>query len=584
MAQVKTDYRIGVKDETAKGISSVKKSLAGLSSSFAALGAGISVAAIGAFTVKTAKAADDINKLSDRLGIGTEALSEFKFVAQQSGLEFKTFGTALQRAIRRVSDAAEETGPAVDAFRELGINAKELTKLNPAQTFDVLAEALSRVDDEYKRVSLAQKIFDSEGVALLQTMTEGAAGVQELRKQFRDLGGTLDESTAQIGTNLVDAFGRIDAAGQALGNNLLKTVGPVLVDIINVLSNLIPQAAAFSVRAFEGLRFVIAGFFRDIANFVGLEDIAISLDNVAEQAKNNVIALAQEMENFGKQVEDAKQASDFLSDSLGEQQLTIKQAAEAAAEAAKKIKELADAEKQFSAEFDKANEKLERQEQALLSVATPVEELQILIARFNREQEDFGISAEVTARRVTAAYERISEGVTNNVDEVKTKTQLLLEDINAEIDSFSNSITSALTDTSKTIGDIFKDIASQILKLGVKQLVADPFSNFLKGGLKDFFAGGKADGGFIPPGMFGLVGERGPELAFGGRTGQTISPMNSGVNLVINNFSESQVEQPKISQIDGQQQIELTVRNAVGASVASGGMRPLGLAPPLTRR
>lgn len=50
------------------------------------------------------------------------------------------------------------------------------------------------------------------------------------------------------------------------------------------------------------------------------------------------------------------------------------------------------------------------------------------------------------------------------------------------------------------------------------------FSNLAKafGG----FAGLFADGGFIPPGKFGLVGERGPELALGGRSGKTIVPMN----------------------------------------------------------
>lgn len=271
MAEVRTDYRVGLKDETKRGIASIKKSLAGLDQAFAALGTGISLAGVTAFTVNAARSADQINKLSDRLALSTEALSEFGFVAKQSGLDFRTFGTALQRAIRRVADAADETGPAVDALRELGLNAKQLETLAPDQVFEALAEALSQVDSEYKRVSLAQKIFDSEGVALLQTMTRGAEGVRELREEFRQFGAVVDEETADIGTNLVDSFGRLDAAGQALGNNLLRVLGPALTDTINALANLLPQAASFAVRAFEGLRFVVAGLLRDVANFAGLD-------------------------------------------------------------------------------------------------------------------------------------------------------------------------------------------------------------------------------------------------------------------------------------------------------------------------
>lgn len=51
----------------------------------------------------------------------------------------------------------------------------------------------------------------------------------------------------------------------------------------------------------------------------------------------------------------------------------------------------------------------------------------------------------------------------------------------------------------------------------------------LFGGIGDLFAGFFADGGAIPPGQFGIVGERGPELAFGGTSGKTIVPNTGGM-------------------------------------------------------
>ena len=41
------------------------------------------------------------------------------------------------------------------------------------------------------------------------------------------------------------------------------------------------------------------------------------------------------------------------------------------------------------------------------------------------------------------------------------------------------------------------------------------------------FSGFFATGGYIPPGRWGMTGERGPEPVFGGRTGVTVQPNSS---------------------------------------------------------
>lgn len=58
-------------------------------------------------------------------------------------------------------------------------------------------------------------------------------------------------------------------------------------------------------------------------------------------------------------------------------------------------------------------------------------------------------------------------------------------------------------------------------------------------GIGDFFAGMFAGGGVIPAGQFGIVGENGPEIAYGGNNPATIIPMTSGgggvsVNIINN--------------------------------------------------
>lgn len=164
--------------------------------------------------------ADRMGKLSQRLGIATEALSEYKHVAELSGVPFNTLTMGLQRMTRRVSEAAAGTGEAKKALAELGISAQRLNQLAPDQQFEVLADALADVSNEGDRVRLAMKFFDSEGVALVQTMGQGADGIRNMREEARKLGLTLSNEDAMAAAQFNDQMTRAQATLNALAKEI----------------------------------------------------------------------------------------------------------------------------------------------------------------------------------------------------------------------------------------------------------------------------------------------------------------------------------------------------------------------------
>lgn len=56
-------------------------------------------------------------------------------------------------------------------------------------------------------------------------------------------------------------------------------------------------------------------------------------------------------------------------------------------------------------------------------------------------------------------------------------------------------------------------------------------------GIGDLFAGGFADGGYVPPGRWGMAGEEGPEPIYGGRHGLTVVPAGDGGARTTINFN-----------------------------------------------
>lgn len=146
----------------------------------------------------------EITEWADRLGIGVERLDALGFVAERGGLNIDQFNTALQRMIRRVAEAAQGTGEAQGAIRDLGFDAAALAAQSPDEIFLRVADAISKVEDPGERVRLLFKFFDSEGVALAQVMSGGREEIErwigragELGLVTRDMAEAAREAAAQ---------------------------------------------------------------------------------------------------------------------------------------------------------------------------------------------------------------------------------------------------------------------------------------------------------------------------------------------------------------------------------------------------
>jgi hypothetical protein len=153
------------------------------------------IGGLGALVDRSISAADAIGKTADKIGVGVEALQELRFAAKASGVEQQTLDMALQRFTRRAAEAAQGTGEAKDALAQMGIVLRDQSgQLRRSE--DLLADvadAFARIEDPAERVRLAFKLFDSEGVALVNLLRGGSGALEEMRERAQALGIVLDE-------------------------------------------------------------------------------------------------------------------------------------------------------------------------------------------------------------------------------------------------------------------------------------------------------------------------------------------------------------------------------------------------------
>lgn len=227
-----------IDDASKRSADSIERSNARAGGSFVSLGkaakgflAVLSIRQLANVGQRTLDAADKIQKLSIRLGASTEALSQLRYVADLSGVSFNTLTLGLQRMTRRVAEAAQGTGEAKDALRELGLDAEKLVLQRPEEQFESIADAMLNVGSQADKVRLAMKLFDTEGVSLLQTMEKGAAGIRAFRKEADEAGLTLTREMADKAAEANDKMTELNATMDGITQTLTIGLAPALTAI-----------------------------------------------------------------------------------------------------------------------------------------------------------------------------------------------------------------------------------------------------------------------------------------------------------------------------------------------------------------
>lgn len=240
----------------------VSKSLKNTGQQFAKWGkmvgtAGAGAAAALAGVVKSAAtAADSLAKTSRKLGTTTDELAGLRHAAEQTGVASNTLDMGLQRMTRRIAEAAAGTGEAKNALIELGLSADALNRAGPAEAMRQIAEAMKNVENQGDRVRLAMKLFDSEGVALVNTLGLGADGLREMQTEAERLGLSFDEVDARRFEEMNDSLDVMRKQFVGLRNTLAVELLPVVELVKDVFGDM-TLAERFSAFA-DGWRSAVA--------------------------------------------------------------------------------------------------------------------------------------------------------------------------------------------------------------------------------------------------------------------------------------------------------------------------------------
>lgn len=219
---------------------------------------------------ETAEYGDEIDKMSQKLGLSTDAYQEWNYVLNLAGTEMSSMSTGLKTLTNKLDDAKNGNAAAIAMFEKLGLTMADLQSMSREDVFENVIYGFQGMADSTERAALANDLFGKSG--------------QELAPLFNQ---TEEETRAQIEAaheyGMVMSKEGVDAS--AAFEDSLTTMQMTMNGFKrNLVSGFLPSVT----KAMDGFTAIIAG---DTEEGIALIDEAT--DEMVQHLNENLPTLIE---------------------------------------------------------------------------------------------------------------------------------------------------------------------------------------------------------------------------------------------------------------------------------------------------
>ena len=195
------------------------------------------------------EAAEKTAHMSETFGMTVPQVEGFGAAAKLTGMSMDELTRAMGIFDKNLALAAGGTGPAAQAFKALGISAKD-GKTQMELVLDV-AEKFQGMANGPEKVALAMTLFGRAGKEMIPFLDRGREGIKEMDATLQAYGaGTLDATEAT--KQLRDWLEQTNQKGAALAESM-NTSGVAMQGVSNVMSASFATALKVCVDGFNEL-------------------------------------------------------------------------------------------------------------------------------------------------------------------------------------------------------------------------------------------------------------------------------------------------------------------------------------------
>ena len=197
---------------------------------------------------------DNIDKMSQKMGMSAEGYQEWDFIMQHCGTSMETMKASMKTLANAASTGSE-------AFDQLGISQEQIANMSQEELFNATIAALQNVEDETTRTYLAGQTLGRGATELGALLNTSAEDTEAMRQQIHDLGGVMSDDAVKAAAAYKDSLQNLQTSISGLKNNMSAELLPAVTQVM------------------DGLTLILSGGDMD----AGVEMIGQGIDELADK-------------------------------------------------------------------------------------------------------------------------------------------------------------------------------------------------------------------------------------------------------------------------------------------------------------
>lgn len=211
-----------------------------------ATGTAAATTAMVAGAKQTAAYGDNIDKMSQKMGISAEAYQEWDAIMQHSGTSIE----ALKPSMKTLATQAEKGS---EAFQKLGISEAEVKSLSQEDLFSRVISGLQGMEEGTERTALTAELLGRGATELGALLNTSAEDTEAMRQRVHELGGVMSDEAVKAAAQFQDSLQDMSTAFAGLKRGLTTDLMPSITGVMDGLTEI------FSGNSEEGIGMVTTG-------------------------------------------------------------------------------------------------------------------------------------------------------------------------------------------------------------------------------------------------------------------------------------------------------------------------------------
>lgn len=264
--------------------------------------AGAATAMVGAAAIKAGDAfadaagevaayGDNIDKMSQRLGLSYEGFQKWDYILGQSGVDIDSMQAGLKTLTNQLDDARNGSADAQARFEALGLSIEDISNMSREEVFEAVIAGFQQMEDSTERAALANDLFGRSGQNLTPLFNQSIEETQALAQAAEDLGLIMSDDAVRASADYQDALDTMQRSMNGLKNNMMGNFLPGITSVMDGLSALFTGDGDSGVaKITEGIDMIVEQM---TANFPKILEVGMSIvQSLAQAVMDNLPALA----------------------------------------------------------------------------------------------------------------------------------------------------------------------------------------------------------------------------------------------------------------------------------------------------